>query len=324
MSTRRLALAGLLLLALVLPAGAAQAAGPFKGATPRMTPIDAVLGDSIRDDGQSKAVTADGLALVDVVTGAREPVQLPRPDCHVTAVHRTTVLTACGAGGDLIAGTVPPSTWTPVNAHETVASDQTITADAIGDHWVRLELSEYHGAGTSYVSRDDGRTVQDLDLGGHALPQLDRPDLAAPLCAPLRRRLVAADLGRVYAPYAFDAGVGLHVGPDRRHENPLALQRCGGRPQKPVCVRDCTPVGLGAGMLLWQSGTDGFVRNVAARRTVRVHVPHRRVRLALVGSTVLAGVWLPKQGDVTRWARVTLPWTTTPVTPPAAPVAVVR
>ena len=240
---------------------------------------------SVWADGNRWAVVRlDGQPVRVIDERTRRSWELPGlPDCDVAGAAAGQVLWGCGY----------PATPRLQNVESGAVSDvpgwdaylswiQTTTVGwnapsgpdlvGFGSRWLRGVISCYHCGGVdSFIDWHNGRFVEGVDQTAAEVLDLDDPDIAARLCAPLRRQpdgdggFIEPMYERPWLlenPYA-----------TRRHET---LRHCGKR--KPLRVARCGRVcisDLGGGYLTWSevslSGTT-MVRafRLSDRRKLRV------------------------------------------------------
>jgi hypothetical protein len=147
--------------------------------------------------------------------------------------------------------------------------------DGFGSHWLRGVQACYHcDAGYTYIDWHTGELAGVAD-GPRRVLDLDKPDLAVPLCAPLRR---AAEEGEWGDPLLLDARYQRpwllrEQGPPLRA---VRLYRCGRH--KPLVLHRCDfsscDADLGSGYLTWVDQTLGLARigtfRLADRRRLAV------------------------------------------------------
>ena len=227
------------------------------------------------DGDRYAAVMLDGrpIRVIDDLRRKSWRVLPPRPGCFVGGIAAARVLWSCPEQPllqELETGLVHPLPGWDANVEGRFAG-------GLGNHWYVVSYSCARCDGsTSYVNWRTGAVVPRVEERATRVVDVDAPGLEVPLCSPLRRRSIPAELreggsafyGSAYRrPWLLSDELGItHV---------IRLSHC--REAKPVLRMrcECPDVPLGPRYMLWLDGYTVRGYDLRKRRTVRLGRIHR-------------------------------------------------
>jgi hypothetical protein len=234
-------------------------------------------------------LTSTGVRVIDTRTGVTRDVAPPEERCSFVDVGGGQVLWECGARARYTGGALTDLQTGEVRflPDESGAIRQEVTA--VGAHWVSGWRSGNHYTGAPYYQRwraasASGRS-DDSPPPERLYPDLDHPDLARPMCKPLKRprdpSYSDTDGGDEFLPYQYERRFGLHTRLVD-HTWHAVLARCGKR--KPQRFAAEHWIELRSGLITWV--TKDKVRGYVPRTGRRFSWPIRDIDPRAVSADV--------------------------------------